>query len=211
MNESTERFPREFDKLYSRIYGGISWPGKRPGYICIVGERRRPGEEKFVLLDENEDFDTEQLIAMAGGMDYYYKPERWLAGQINKATLKMLIEFNKVPDDRKGNRRLRLSPSRLQGLDRPQKGPKLARKRTQLFTYVYPKLKRMVGDQGELDISRGKMLLSYLSIIQDSDIAATKYGDYPSLEALAFAITDLEVAERTKKKQTHVVNDYERY
>jgi hypothetical protein len=192
-----DQFPREQDKLYRKIYGGISFSGERPGYICIVGELRQPVSHRFVLLDEAETFDTEQLIAKAGAFDFFYKPERWLSGELDKATRKLLIEFNKQPDDRKGSRKLRIVPSRLKGLD------------DQLFRYVYPKLKRMTGQEGELDISKGKLLLNYMSLPQDSEIATIKHGEFPSIESLAFAITDLEVSG-SAKKHAKCMNDYKR-
>jgi len=188
-------FPQEQDKLYKKIYGGISWPGQRPGFICIMGELRQQGPNRFVLLDEFEDFDTGELISRAGAFDVYYRPEKWLSGELDKATKKLLIEFNKGLDPRQPGRRLKISPSRIKALE------------DDVFRYCFPKLRKSTGPNGELDISKGKMLLNYMSLPQDNEISAIKFGDYPSIEAAIFCITDLEAVE-SQRQYDKTDNEY---
>lgn len=181
-----EHFPNEQDQLYKRIYGGIGWPGARPGYICIIGELRQPKEHQFILLDEAENFDIESLIARAAALDLYFKPERWFSGEIDKATQKLLTETNKLPEKIPGSRPIRIIPSRLNSLE------------DEVFRYVYPKLKRMTGHGGHLDISKGKLLLNYMSLPQDSEISTIKLGEYPSIECLAYVALELEKSKSDK-------------
>ena len=69
----------------------------------------------------------------------------------------------------------------------------------------------MIGRQGEFDISKGKLLLNYLSIIQDAEISTIKPGDYPSIEAAIYCISDLEAAgSKSGKQYSKVFNDYQR-
>jgi hypothetical protein len=174
----TEHFPNSEDVKYKRIYGALAWPGKRPGFICIIGELRQPGLVKFVLLDEKESYDTQDLIKMAGALDLYYKPERWYGDIENRGGMKFLQEYNNTPQA--GSRRLRLVPSRLRDLQ------------DDVFTYLYPRLKGMVGENGSLDISKGAKLLGYMAAPQDSDITQIGWGEYPAIEALAFAVFELD-------------------
>ena len=197
MDNTQKHFPDEQDKLYKRIYGGISFSGTRPGYICLVGELRQQADPRFILLDEAENFDSGQLIAKAAALDFYYKPEIWLSGETDKAVSKLLIEHNQQRDPTKPSRELTIIPSRIMGLEKD------------LFKYCLPKLKRQIGPQGELDISKGKLLLGYLSIIQDSEISQIKVGDYPSAEAAIYCISDLEMAEQAGQQETSVDNSYE--
>jgi hypothetical protein len=193
MNE--EHFSHEQDRLYKRVFAGISWPLTRPGYICIIAELIQPTEHLYNLLDEYEDFDYEQLISRAGALDYFYRPEKWLSGELDKATKKLLLEANKQPDHRLGSRKLKILPSRLKGLG------------DELFRYVYPRLKRMSGPEGELDISKGKLLLNYMSLPQDNEIATIGYGDFPAIESLAYAVMELEESGKAGQKRYDKVNN----
>jgi len=194
---SIEHFPDEQDKFFKRIFGGISFSGERPGFICIIGELRQPGANRFILLDEFESFDSEALIRRAGAFDVYYRPEKWLSGELDKATNKLLLEFNKGLDPRQVGRHLRIIPSRIKGLE------------DELFKYCFPKLRKMIGPQGDLDISKAKLLLNYMSLPQDSEIGGIKFGDYPAIEAAIFCINDLEVAGDISGKQYDTVdNEY---
>lgn len=184
---SIEHFPHSEDLKYRKIVGGISFPGIRPGFIVIVGELRQVTDRKFILLDEYESFDVENLIVRAAALDLYYKPEKWVSGELDKATTKLLMENNRQLSQ-PGSRRLRIVPSRIVGLE------------DEMFRYVYPKLKKIAGENGELDISKGKMLLNYLSLPQDSEISTVRLGDYPSIEALCFAT--MELAEDVKHTST---------
>jgi hypothetical protein len=196
----TETFKRSEDIKYRRIYGGISWPGKRPGFIVIVGELKQPRAHKFVLLDESEDFDVQELIKVAEALDFYFKPERWFTNTENKGAMRLVAEANATSDDtRIGSRQLLLLPSRLRQL------------RSEVFTYLYPRLKRMVGEGGSLDISRGPKVLGYMADPQEQDIQSITWGEYPSIEALAFCVFELDAAGATRQKFDQVFNEYKRY
>jgi len=172
-------FPHDQDILYRKIVGGISFPGTKPGFIVIVGELKQPNDRKFILFDEYESFDVENLIIRAFALDLYYKPEKWVSGELDKATTKLLMENNRQISQ-PGARRLRIVPSRIVGLE------------NEMFRYVYPKLKRMTGENGELDISKGKMILNYMSLPQDSEVGTVRFGDYPAIESLCFCAMELE-------------------
>jgi len=189
-----KHFPNEQDVLYSRIYGGIAFPGQRPGYIAVAGELRAMGEKRFVLLDEFESFDTQTLIARASGLDAFYRPEKWLTSELTPGIQKSLMDFNKGITLRNPGRRLRLLPSRITGLG------------DDLFRYSLPKLKSLISEKGQLDISKGRLLLNYLSIIQDSDIAGIKLGEYPAVEAAIYVMNNLEVVVKTKQEKQFVEN-----
>lgn len=62
--ESEEYFiDEDTGKEYSRIIGGVAWPGKEPGFAVVVGEERSADREKRCdVLWERESPDTTELI-----------------------------------------------------------------------------------------------------------------------------------------------------
>ena len=61
------------------IYGGVSWPGRRPGFAVVVAMSRKkfPEGHHICLLDEYESFDMRELIRHCGMLDSKYEPYRW--------------------------------------------------------------------------------------------------------------------------------------
>lgn len=191
---STAHFDNTEDAKYKRIFAGIGWPGAKPGFIAIVGELRHQVETKFVALDEDESFDTEELVSLAAGLDFFYKPERWIADTEDKANMKAVLYAK--PDRRQYARKLRITPGRLKSL------------KDKVFRFLVPRLRSTI-ESGELDITMAPKLMSHLATIEDSQISSMTWGDCPALEAVAFATFELQES-KGGKKYSHVHNSYDR-
>ena len=72
--EKVERFPKEEDKKFKRVFGGIAMPNaKAAGFALVLGETCELGFEgkpKYVHLDETECWDSRELIECVAGLDY---------------------------------------------------------------------------------------------------------------------------------------------
>lgn len=198
-----KRFSNEQDVLYKKIYGAVAWPGKKPGFCVIIGETHELGflgKSKLVFLDELEETDTRKLVRTCGGFDFFYRPEIWLGDTKNAAADKFIREMN--VENRasrnfiKGHRRFRLSRS-----------PILDMKNA--FDYVYPVLKELLEPERRRLFLKDSKLQGYMFGPQESDLASIGFGDYPAIEALAFAVLELEKPPR-RPRQEKVVSEYKK-
>jgi hypothetical protein len=77
------------------------------------------------------------------------------------------------------------------------------------FAYFYPTLKELLQkDRRRLFVKEGR-LLSYLLLPQQGDLYEIDWGHYPAIEALAFAVLELERLNESRPRHTHVKNDYQ--
>lgn len=88
----------DLNKFY-RIYGGIAWPGAKPGFLVILGRDKAnaPGRDVPMIheLDEMESPDIWTLLEAAARYDNLYYPEKWLLSDIqNQAGMNLLKEMN---------------------------------------------------------------------------------------------------------------------
>ena len=181
-----DRFPPEEDVKYGRIYGGVGWPGKRPGFVVMVGELAElaPGLGRYPLLILNE-YEADSMIDLVKkctGFDSYYKPETWLGDSEKTAGREFIFEVNK--EFRSPHRRdFRLTHSLL--LNMPD-----------FFTYLYNALRRLLDKEKKiLTLGAKSRLRADLSMIQPEDIESIKLGQFPSIEALGFAALALEKSQ----------------
>lgn len=197
-----EHLSQEQDALYKKIYGAVAWPGKRPGFAVIIGQKHeyRLGGYDLVFLDELEESDTRKLVRACGGFDFYFRPEIWIGDTKNEAADKFIQEMNKENrasgKNLEGHRRFRLRHS-----------PVLDMKNA--FDYVYPMLKEILEPERRRLFLKDSKLQGYMFQPQESDLASIEFGDYPAIEALAFAVLELERPPR-RPRQKQVINDYQK-
>jgi hypothetical protein len=191
-----EHFDTKEDLKYSKIYAAVAWPGKRPGFVAVVGKLK---EHPFsmVVLREHEEADLRTLVRTCSALDYFFKPEQFLGEPKNDAAQLFLREVNKEhkAHPKVGDRTSVLRRSRLLDLK-------------EFFAYVYPALKELLKTK-RLSLGDARLLRDYLLAPQESDLAELQLGDYPSIEALAMAALALD-ERRQGKRFTHVCNDYRR-
>ena len=177
-----DRFDLKQDVQFEKIYGGVGWPGKRPGFGVVVGQKKewRLGGRDLVVLDEFEEGDTRKLVRRLGGLDFHYRPNLWIGETKNAAADKFIREMNRETDPRQGGRDLRMRRTRLLDMDN-------------LFEYAFPTLKELFQpERRRLFLEKGKLLRQYLGQPQETDLREIRLGDYPAIEALMYVALELE-------------------
>lgn len=184
----------EEDNLYKRIYAGLAMPGKRQGFISIIGETHKlnvTGDRDLVLLDEAEDFDAKKLIELASGLDFRYRCEHWYGDTkdpVGKALIRELNVFNRGPEGNKDARDFILIRARVLDVPKP-------------IQYIFPILKGRLEGTGQKLFPPNSLVASYLKQIMPDEVSSLIVGDYPAIESLAFAILELTKPVRRGKRQ----------
>lgn len=78
------------------VYGAVSWPGKRPGFIVIVAmdPARHFDSHDIYLLEEFESSSVRDLVRQCDVLDFKYSPERFIGDWKNDATDHFIRELN---------------------------------------------------------------------------------------------------------------------
>ena len=93
--------PKHF---YGRIFGGIGWRGKQPGFIVAVGENLEKDKNLDVyhrfILKEYENFDTLKLLNMALDFRDNSRVKPWVGDPDNEVEMMALEKVNeKLPHE----------------------------------------------------------------------------------------------------------------
>ena len=208
-----EILPDEKNAKLRRVFGGVGWAGKvRPGAVIVIGEMSELDHGlnayPIKILDEFETFNLYELVEKMFFFDLYYrKPEMWLSDKENYAGIKLLGELNekyaKIPITKvnQSSREIDLSHSSLVGNDQ--------------FPYVYSALHRLLSqDKKVLTLGVNSRTRAYLSQVNDEDINTIRTGDYPAIEALAYAAIELDRSGKEKRRhpaprQEYAINDFD--
>jgi hypothetical protein len=175
-------FSREqLSKECHLIYGGISLPGKQPGFAVVVAADKKRHSDMYIL-DETESFDPMELIYQSGALDFKYLPSYWIGDFRKPEAAKFSEDFNNQSGHRR-NFSLTWTPL----LDMKS-----------LYSYILPQIKELCRLK-QLVIKEGK-IANYLRSIQENEISELGLGDWPAIEALAFAV--LELRDEIKQENT---------
>jgi len=170
------------------VYGGLAWPGKRPGFCVVVGMSRERASDghAIILLDEAEAVGARELVKRLEVLDFKYGVARWIGDYSNQAGSAFLWEMN---DRRKAHpvqtdswpRRdpeIHLHYSPIVEMDEP-------------YAYMLPELKRLLDpDRRQLFLKDSRIVQS-LTEIKPDEMHQMRLGDYPAIEALAMAVLAL--------------------
>lgn len=176
---------------FKAIYGAVAWPGERPGFAVVLGMGRVKHFDNYdiYLLDEYEWFDLRGLVRQCGALDYKYNPKLWIGDTSNGAADRLIREMNeemKLPNDSKEQRKcLWICPTPI--LDDKQP-----------YQYMLTKIKELRDpdpERRQLFLKESK-ILNYLSAIEQNEIHKLELGDYPAIQALAFAVIEMRNRER---------------
>lgn len=191
-----KRFDPTENNKYKKIYGAMALPGKGKGFAVIVG-RERHAAERVVLLDEVEAGDIRKLVRDCGAYDYFYSPDVWYGDTDNPTLMSFIREMNKDTE----------APG-----DKPfvLRRTKLLDKKNDLFSYILPMLRNLI-ERGHFILKDG-MTKTFLSQPQEADLSTIELGDYPSIEALAFAVLEIDQDRNVRrvKRQARANNEYSR-
>ena len=198
---------RERLNHFLAIWGGVAWPGKRRGCAVVVGMDYRPhfDSHDIYLLDEYESFDMRKLIRQCGAMHVQYgiglsrtyspdSPGRWIGDYKNDAASRFIEEMNAEQNrdgSAPGREPFSLSRTPLLGSE-------------SLYACILAQIKDLLAPEWRQLFLKGGKILSYMSEIEEGQIAALELGDYPTIEALAFAVIELRQAIAQKERTAHI-------
>lgn len=208
---------RELQSRFRLIYGGVSFPGKRPGCACVVGmtPERHFDNHDLYLLDEFESFDLRSLIRQCFALDrkYYISFNdydrtalrgRWMGPGKNNAADRFIQEvndeFNKDNrDDYPFTNWFYFDASPLFEMEN-------------LYPYILSEIKALLDSERRQLFLKDSLVASYLSGIKPEDVVDLQLGDFPAIEALTFAMIEIRqddlIAERSMKYRRHNVDSY---
>jgi hypothetical protein len=172
------------------VFGGVSWPGKRPGFAVVVAmdKHRRFESYDVCLLAEYESPSVRELVRQAGGvLDYTYEPTRWIGDWKNDAADKFIREMN----SERTKQETKFSPTWTPMLEMEN-----------LYPFMLDELKRLLDEKRRMLFLKGSKILNYLRI-EEEERPDLKLGDYPAIEALCFAVFGMKDSihnEQTKRK-----------
>lgn len=183
----------ELKKECRAICGGVSWPGKRPGFAVVLGMGNDKHFDSYdiYLLDEFESSDTRELVRQCGVLDLKYEPDMWIGDNRNDAADKFIWEMNNErgkPDDSQINVRcLSICSTQILEMAFP-------------YQYILPELKRML-DKGRRQLFlKSSKTVDSLEAIEPQEISALEIGEFPAVEALAFAAFEIRKYRARRRK-----------
>jgi hypothetical protein len=185
--------PYELEQSFEAIAGGVACPGKQPGHAIIAG--LRPVRQKDIyeihVLDEVQSPDLWELLSRCHSMIPKYRISRmeddsfrWYGDGLNSA---MQAIAQKVNEE-----------GRPLGVRRPESGElriitssRLLNMGERALPFILTELRRyLMDDRRELHLHGAKVAHTLHNIRQD-EIADLRFGDQPSIEALAYAVLEL--------------------
>jgi hypothetical protein len=173
-------------KQFADIVGGVSYPGKRPGFAIIAGLRTIDRGEhcEVYVLDQFESVDLRKLLLWchAAGSRYNIAPDpdrtfRWAGDYKHAAAGRIVGEIN--DENRSQPHRDLLSICASSLLDSG----------VGFYAYIPSIIKERREQSHQSLFTRGSTVESYLNSIQSDHPADLRLGDYPAMEALAFVDT----------------------
>lgn len=161
-------------KKYTRIAGGIGWPGIRPGFLVVVAEEFQltPFLPNMIhILEEFESDDIDVLLKRCLELNEKYLSEYWHASDKDKASMEYVSLFN-----RELTRKVRVWPAIEFGLSL-----NIVRRRMQRENETL-----ILGEQGQL-------LRSYLLEIPQDAVINGKHEMYPAVSALGAVVSAFDL------------------
>jgi len=187
---------------FRAVWGGVSFPGRRPGFACVLAMDYEPHLDSYdiFLLDEYESFDLRELIRQCRILDLRYSIQlersynpnslnRWLGDDKNDAASRFIVEMNTESrnDPAKHTVRFALSATAILEMEN-------------LYSYILPQIKDLLTAERRQLFLKGSKIVGYLSEIEDAQISELEFGAYPAIESLAFAVIELRDAIEQENK-----------
>ena len=88
----------DLDRYCKAVFGGVAWPGKRPGFAVVVAmdrfKRYGTEEHEICFLDEFESGDICELVKRCGVLDFKYNPSVRIGDRSNPTAGQFIREPN---------------------------------------------------------------------------------------------------------------------
>ena len=166
------------------IYGGVAWPGKREGYAVVIAmDKEKHGDSYDIyLLDEAESFDIRELVHTCDALDQRYEPKIWLGDFSNDAAYPYIGKLNA---ERHGKKMRRFNFYRTPLLDKEH-----------LYQFILSEIKGLLNPENRQLFLKDSKVATFLSGIELEEAVDLQLGDYPAIEALAFAVIEMRQREK---------------
>jgi hypothetical protein len=173
----------EMNKACKAIFGGVSWPGKRPGYSIVVAMdlHRRFDSYEVCVLAEYESPSVRELVRQCDILDYTYEPKKWIGDWKNDAADKFIRELNSEKTKQVPKFSVNLTPML---------------EMENLYPYMLDELKRLLDANRRMLFLKDAKVVNYLGDIEAEDIAELKLGEYPAIEATCFAVLTMLIEQK---------------
>ena len=139
------------------VYGGVSWPGKRPGFAVVIAmdRARHIDNHDVCLLDEFESFDIRELVRQCGVLDFKYLPGQWIGDWKNDAAWPFIQEMNngREGENRTCRRQLDLGWTPMFDME-------------QLYPYILAEIRRLLAPGHRQLYLKDSKIRGYLSEIE---------------------------------------------
>jgi hypothetical protein len=178
----------EMNKCCKAIFGGVSWPGKRPGYAVIVAMdlHRRFESYEVCILAEYESTSIREMVRQCDILDYTYEPKKWIGDWKNDAADKFIRELNSEKTKQVPKFSVNLTPML---------------EMENLYPYMLDELKRLLDVNRRMLFLKDAKVVNYLSEIEAEDITELKLGEYPAIEALCFGVLTMLIEQKNLIKR----------
>ncbi len=174
---------KDLERYCDAVYGGVAWPNKRLGFAVVVArnhfEQYGTCEHEIYLLDECESREIDKLIKWCGGADLKYSPNVWVGDRSNKTADQIVREYNRKTMGHS------LSLSRTSILDMSQP-----------YQYILQNLRRLLREDNRTLFLKDSRIRDYLMEIGEDAEIELELGEYPAIEALAFAVLEMRNRRR---------------
>lgn len=200
---------QELKEQSKLICGGVAWPGKGLGFAVVVAKSvfQHFDNSDVYLLDEYESGNMRKLVRQCGVLDFKYKPDVWIGDRLNDAADRFIREMNdehKSPKNQDEEQHYaidlfgRQTTYHRQGLNKRRSFNLCSTKMLDMdypFQYIFPEIKRLLDKERRQLFLKDSKVLDYLGTIRPEEIPEIGFGDFPAIEALAFAV--LEIRQRS--------------
>jgi hypothetical protein len=156
------------------VYGGIGWPSsKNPGFAVVMAMalNEQTAEYEICILDEFESSVYREIITHCEALDSKYEPNMWIADTTNDSAEEIKYEIR----DEVG--------FYLSETDLVKMNPCYP-----FFLYV---LKELLSPEHRRLFLKNSKSLKYMADIEQGQDAKLQIGEYPAIEALAFAVIEM--------------------
>jgi len=196
----------ELFNYFKTIWAAVSWPGKNPGCAVVVamGHKKHLDGYDVFLIDEFESFDMRKLIRQCKVLDFKYHITSddyqradslgcFIGDYKNETANQFIDEINEEKEygATKAKWQFSLNPTLILEMERP-------------YQYIMPQIKEQLSPK-KLYLKNGKTT-DYLIEIEtrEREISEMQIGEFPAIEALAFAAIEMRNSVRLHEKTAHL-------
>ena len=175
--ELSEAFEiHDLNRCCRAVYGGIGWPSsKKPGFAVVmaIARNEQTGEYEICILNEFESSLYREIIRHCEALDSKYEPNMWIADTTNDSAEEIKHKMrDEVGFDLSETDLVEMKP---------------------LYPLLLDTLKELLNpEHRQLFLQDNSKLLKYMGDIEEGQDAKLEFGDYPAIEALAFAVIEMQ-------------------